>query len=126
MGGPPGRRFVFAGVGGLGESTARDDDGELDVVSVVIDAEKRAEAARPLLVRLFAWARVEHRIRAAVGYLGRQRCVLHPCSRQRCPATDVLPRFAERIPNRELPDTVVVVAAASASDRLCHDDIDTL
>jgi hypothetical protein len=44
------------------------------------------KAARPLLARLFAWARVEHRIRkdgdpmkTAVGYLVRQR-------RGRCPA----------------------------------------
>jgi hypothetical protein len=49
----------------------------------VVDAEKRATAARPLLARLFGWARVEHRIRTdgdpmktAVGYLVCQRRVL--------------------------------------------------
>ncbi len=75
------REAAMFGIGMIGllydaHNAARGQNG-------VIDAKKRAAAARPLLARLFAWARVEHRIRAdgdptktAVGYLVRQRRVL--------------------------------------------------
>jgi transposase len=75
------RDAAMFGIGMIGllydaHDAARGGDG-------VVDAHKRAKAARPLLARLFAWARVEHRFRkdgdpmkTAVGYLVRQRRVL--------------------------------------------------
>jgi transposase len=75
------RDAAMFGIGMIGllydaHNAARGSDG-------VIDTERRAAAARPFLARLFAWARVEYRLRkdgdpmkTAVGYLLRQRRVL--------------------------------------------------
>lgn len=75
------RDAAMFGIGMIGllydaHNAARGSDG-------VVDAKRRAQAARPLLARLFAWARSELRVRTdgdpmktAVGYLVRQRRVL--------------------------------------------------